>query len=444
MATDPIRRIRRREHETAFDLDIRSSLRRLAELPPSPDIPYLTVSLDWRPEGSDPARVPLGDVKPSQRRMLPRFPTTSRRPSRQEVEQAFKELIADFGPRGEAFDSLTADIARLGEVLDEVDPAAQGIYVVACSARGIFEELSLGLPIATSAAVGPTPALSTLARLDDDYPPYAVLLADQHEATLSFITQAAVSESVSLDSSGYPRKQKQGGPNQRRYQNRADERVAAFARGIADETRKALDETGVGMLIIAGDEVITSALDASLHETIKERIIATIRLDNTATEQQVIDATQPLVRQEERDRERAAVEELLNQIGADAEAVSGAERTLVTLQGGRVESLIMVDDLALKGWADFAMGLYGTGDPPAEHPAGGDLANIVPIDLDEELVRLAFLGGADVQIVKTASPDRAAETDTIPVDSATASRSDPAIALDKLGGVGALLRYSIF
>jgi hypothetical protein len=90
------------------------------------------------------------------------------------------------------------------------------------------------------------------------------------------------------------------------------------------------------------------------------------------------------------------------------------------------------------------MGLYGTGDPPAEHPAGGDVADIVPVDLDEELVRLAFLGAADVQIVKTASPDRAAETDTIPADSATASRSDPAIALDKLGGVGALLRYSIF
>jgi peptide subunit release factor 1 (eRF1) len=198
------------------------------------------------------------------------------------------------------------------------------------------------------------------------------------------------------------------------------------------------------MLIIAGDEVITSALDDALHETVKERIIATIRLDNTSTEQQVIDATQPLVRQEERDREREAVEELQNRIGADAEAVSGAERTLATLQGGRVESLIMVDDLALEGWADFAMGVYGTGQPPAEHPAGGDVADIVPVDLDEELVRLAFLGGADVQIVKTASPDRAADSDSIPVDSASASRSEPAMALDTLGGVGAILRYSIF
>ena len=405
MATDPIRRIRSRVHETAFDLDVRSALRRLAALSPSPGVQYLTVSLDWRPEGSVPARVPLGDVQPSQRRTLPRFETISSRPSRQEVERLLGELISDFGPRGEAFDSLTADIARLGDVLDEVDPAARGLFVVSCSARGVFEELSLGLPVPTRAAVGPTPALSVLARLDDDYPPYAVLLADQHQATLSFITQAVVSESVSLDSSGYPRKQKQGGPNQRRYQNRADERVAAFARGIADETRKALDETGIGMLIIAGDEVLTSALDVALHQTVKERIIATIRLDSTATEQQIIEATRDIVRQEERDREAQAVAELQDQIGSNAAAVSGVEGTLATLQAGRVDSLIMVDDLELTGWADISMGVYGAGELPAEHPLGGDVANIVPIDLDEELVRLAFASGADVQIVKTASGD---------------------------------------
>ena len=303
MATDPIRRIRSRVHETAFDLDIRSTLRRLAALPPSPDVPYLTVSLDWRPEGSVPARVPLGDVQPSQRRTLPRFETISSRPSRQEVERLLGELISDFGPRGEAFDSLTADIARLGDVLDEVDPAARGLFVVACSARGVFEELSLGLPVPTRAAVGPTPALSVLARLDDDYPPYAVLLADQHQATLSFITQAVVSESVSLDSSGYPRKQKQGGLNQRRYQNRADERVAAFARGIADETRKALDETGIGMLIIAGDEVMTSALDVGAapdgQGTHHRDHPARQHGDRAADHR----SDAGLVRQEERDRE---------------------------------------------------------------------------------------------------------------------------------------------
>src|SRR4029078_8644640 len=99
--------------------------------------------------------------------------------------------------------------------------------------------------------------------------------------------------------------------------------------------------------------------------------------------------------------------------------------------------------------------------PPVEHPAGGDVANIVPVDLDEEFVRLAFAGGdavvqlvrhssaqphgrdADVQIVKTSSGDAAAALDAIPA-AGDVARSEPAAALDQMGGVGALLRYSVY
>src|SRR4029079_16770896 len=97
MATNPIRRIRSRVHETAFDLDIRSTLRRLAALAPSPDVPYLTVSLDWRPTGSVPARLPLGDVQPSQRRTLPRFETIRSRASRQGGEALLGASRYQFG-----------------------------------------------------------------------------------------------------------------------------------------------------------------------------------------------------------------------------------------------------------------------------------------------------------------------------------------------------------
>jgi hypothetical protein len=58
MATDPIRRIRERGHEIPLTFGVRDALSRLAHLPPSLDVPYLTVSLDWTPEGTDPGREP--------------------------------------------------------------------------------------------------------------------------------------------------------------------------------------------------------------------------------------------------------------------------------------------------------------------------------------------------------------------------------------------------
>ena len=56
MATDPVQQIRELEHDTPLATDLKATLARLAALPPSTEAPYLTVSLDWRPEGSAPGR----------------------------------------------------------------------------------------------------------------------------------------------------------------------------------------------------------------------------------------------------------------------------------------------------------------------------------------------------------------------------------------------------
>lgn len=444
MATDPIQRIRERVHETALDLDAQLVLAELAALPPSLDVPYVTVSLDWRPEGSDPGRTPPPDIRPSERRSHRDNDGVSRRPARQQLDRDLAEAIAQQGPRGAGLESLTADAERIATYLDEeLDPSAQGVFLVSCAAAAVFAPLALGLPIPTRVSVGPTPALSVLARLVDDHPTYAVLLADQHEATLSFVTQAIHGQSVTLDSTDYPRKQKQGGWSQRRFQARADERVAAFASGIAEETQRALDELGVGMLISAGDEVITSALDAAFHQSVKDRIISTLRLDIGAAEQEVIAATLPLAQAAEREREVEAVQAMSDAVGAGGNAVIGPEATITAVQGGQVAMLLITDDFAAAGWADYSFPLLGVGAPPAAHSAGGDPKAIVPVDLEEELIRLTLLNGGDVQIVKTASALAAVDLDEIPVAGLEPPRSATAAALDAFGGVGALVRFSV-
>ena len=179
MATDPIRRVREESHETALDLDVRATLSRLAALPPSTDAPYLTVALDWQPDGGDPGRGAAAEIRPSERRSTRPELGPSRRPSRQQLERELDALLAEHGPRGAAFDSLSADIERVVTYLDvELDPSAQGVFLVASDAMGVFEPLALGLPVPTRVVVAPTPALSALAWLDDDHPTYAVLLAD--------------------------------------------------------------------------------------------------------------------------------------------------------------------------------------------------------------------------------------------------------------------------
>src|SRR5918993_3285893 len=131
MATDPVQQIRELEHDTPLAIDLAATLTRLAALPPSPEAPYLTVSLDWQPEGSAPGRSDAPEPKRSERRAPREEDGAPRRPAWQELRRDLEETVNRYGPRGAAFESLTADMEHLTTYLDEeLDSGAQGIVVI--------------------------------------------------------------------------------------------------------------------------------------------------------------------------------------------------------------------------------------------------------------------------------------------------------------------------
>ncbi|MBW3632753.1 MAG: hypothetical protein KY456_06975 [Chloroflexi bacterium] len=448
MATDPVQQIQELEHDTPLAQDLGATASRLAALPPSPEAPYLTVSLDWRQEGSAPGRFAPPEPKRSERRAPREEDGAPRRPAWQQLRRDLDEAINSYGPRGAAFESLTADMERLTTYLDEeLDPAAQGVVVVACQHQGVFEPIPLDVPVTTGFAVGPIPSLRPLVHAAEDYPPYAILAADQREAFLWLMEGQTWDRSVQLEATGYPRKQQQGGWSQRRFQNRADERVEAFARTIAEETRRAFEEVNAPVryeyLIVATDEVMFTALNAGFHETIKERLLGQIRLPIEANITEVTAAAEPLVEEAERQREIEAVQAVRDGAGAGANGVAGAEDTLTALQTGQVMTLVMNDDFSQAAWADYSLPLYGVGNPPGEHPAGGDAASIVPTMVEDEAVRLALQIGADVELVRSAVPVGQEEQEQIPDADQPTPRSEAARSLDDMGGIGAILRYAL-
>ena len=446
MATDPVKRIQTLEHEAPLVRNLQATLAWLASLPPSPEAPYLTVCLDWRPEGTEPGREPAPEPKRSQRRSQEQESGTQRRPSWRQVHRELDDLVVRHGPRGAAFESLSADVARIKSYIDEeLDPAAQGVFIVACNHVGIFEPVPLDVPVMTEIVTGAIPSLRPLVHAAEDFPVYAVLVANQREADLWVLARQTWQRGVQLEADDYPRKQQQGGWSQRRYQMRADERVEAFAKTIAEETRQAMGEGGdaVDYLIIAADEPMSSALAAELHPTVKERIIGHIHLPNVTNIDEIVAETAPLVAAEERRRELAAVQAVRDGAGAGTDGVAGVEETLAALQAGQVMTLVINDDFAQPGWADYTLPLYGVGEPPRQHPAGGDAGNLVPADLADVVVRLALQTDATVELVQSWVPITAAELECVPDASDPMPRAEAARALDELGGIGAILRFSV-
>jgi hypothetical protein len=398
VATDPIRGMTVEEFDTGFSSNLGATLRELAELPPMLGAPYLTVYLSWRPEGESPGR-----------RAAPII-----------LERELGRLRKRYEDELDALASFDADAERITAFLqNDLSPAVQGVIIVANHAAGVFEHVVLAIETPTVVSAAPTPALLELARIVEDNPRYAVLLADQLEATLSVFNRASRGQAVTIEGDDYPRKQKQGGWSQRRYQARADERVAHFARFVAEETRRALDEYNVDMLIVAGGEVITSALSPEFHQTVKKRIVATIPMDIRASEQDILAATMPIIASAEHARERASIQRHLDAIGQGGLGVKGVEAVLPALQERRAGLTLMTREFEAVGWADYRLNVFGVGPVPTTHPAGGDVYDIVTVNLPEELVRLTIVTGAEGEII---ARERAAE-------------------LDALGGIGAVLRF---
>lgn len=421
-ATDPVEEVKQRDYQTGLTLDLVDALKRLAALPPSVAAPYVTLTLSWEPEGSNP----------------------NKRPGHQYFLGYRDQFLDQFEPHSPAYESVSPDLDRINAYLDSgVPPEAHGLVVVANSDQGVFETLPLGLPVPNRLATGPTPLLFDLAKMMDEHSPYAVLLADQHQAVLTLVSEATPEHAVEVEGTEYPVHQKQGGWSQRRYQDRADQRIAHFARTVGDETRRELDATGIGMLVVAASEPVLTALNDGFVPEVKERIIGTIRLQMEANPQQIVEAAQPVVEQTEREQEARAVQNVHDQTGSGAAGVAGAEDTLTALQSGQVMQLVMNDDYQAPGWADFTYPLYGVGKLPKQHPAGGDVANIVPIALAEEMVRLAIQEGADIEVVRTAVPAGEQALEAIHEHPGAIPRTQAALKLDALGGVGAVLRYAL-
>lgn len=440
MSNDAIKRASGAVYESALTPGLGEVLQALAALPAQTEVPYVTASIDWTVDGWAPGKTYGAEVKASQRRSGgdAHAEGTTRRIGRNEIAHELKKLVDAHGPRGPLFDAFLANSEQILNFLDsELDPSAHGAFVVAHAPTGLLETVALGMPIPTSLRVGPTPTLSKIARQIEDNPPYAVLLGDQQQANLTIVTRSRPAGSLSMTGSRWPKHQKQGGAQQR-YQERAENRIDTFVKDVAAVAEQEMQALGIQMVVVAGDEVFTSALNAGISKQLREKVVKTIALDIRSTEPEIVAATMPIIEEAERAKELADAKAVHGAIASDNRGAGGAIAVLQALGAGQVDRLIMNEDVEETGWADFTLGLYGAGAVPATHPAGGDVANLVEIDLDEELIRQAVQTGAAIEIIDIEVP---VDGTHVPKAGEPLPRSEAATILDQFGGVAAILRF---
>ncbi len=314
---------------------------------------------------------------------------------------------------------LEADLARIERYVEEltargVGGRAPGIALFACAAADLFVDLRAPVPFRNQFGVGGALLLAQLSLLSDEYEPALVALVDAESAR---IFQSALGGMLwELDlASNVPGRHKQGGWAQARYQRHIRAHRDEHHKAVAAVLAEGLNGQGIRHLVLGGPQQAQRNLRWFLPAEAERRIIAELDLPVRAALARVQEAVREALRAWERRQEEEAVRDLLDRAGSPGQAALGLANTLDAVNRRAVHLLLVSERFAAAGWACRACGGLQAAATLGCPTCGGELASA---DLREAIVAAALRAGAGIEWV-AAQP-----------------------ALERLGGVGALLRSS--
>ena len=355
---------------------LRETMRRLAEVE-SLELPILSIYLDVRPEadGQNPGQRPAFTV----------------------LRDRLTEIEEAYWPRGDDYASFALDRERIVQFTEqELDPTTQGLAIFACSGLDVWEVVETGIPFHTSIGVGPRAELFQLARLIDEHETAVIAHIDARHARLwvGRFGQLAEQESPEGGTEGSVRARK-GGWSQARFQRRAGNEVDELLTATAAAIELLVQQEDARRLILAGEETVAARLEQAIPTTVTQRVGEIGRAGRTS-EDDLTDLITPVVERLETDEGTSLADEALGLARAGGLGVAGPGRTRRFLEMGAVDTLI----------------LLGLPVQAAETTEGQDARNVeerlpdtdgrreLDLETRNELVRLAALTSADVQVVE--------------------------------------------
>jgi peptide subunit release factor 1 (eRF1) len=334
------------------------------------------------------------------------------------VRKEFHRRAIAYPLRSSERESFKRDVERIWAYLEsELKPSSNGAVIFACWGTGeFFAAMQFEAPVHEHRLyLYHQPHLYPLARLMDQYPRYAVLIADANAARLMVFGRGALLRSGRITG-------RQASPHaidgwsQTRYQRHVANYHLHHAKEIVEALDRVVREDTIEHILLAGDEVIIPVLREQLPHRLKEKLIDVLRLDISISQPQVLRATLDALRDHDAQVDAERVQRLMDAYRDGGRAVIGTHDTLAALNSGQVEEVIISGSLEELHDAGEEL---GTPLAPNAHEREDDRIGRNVVIVADQLVTRARRTGARMRFIEDAS------------------------LLAGVGGVGALLRYQL-
>jgi peptide subunit release factor 1 (eRF1) len=331
------------------------------------------------------------------------------------VRKRLTERARTYAPHTPERESFDLDFVRIvGYLEDELRPSAQGIAIFACSGANDFFEVGQFKAAFEHHRlyVSDRPHLYPLARLIDQYRRYAVVLADTNSAHIFVFASGKTIERKELHNV-----KTIGDMTQSKYQRHLENYHLHHVKEVIETLERTVHDEAIDQIILAGDEeTVIPLLRKELTKELSAKVIDVLSLGIDTPEHELLQASLAAYRRYNSLNDMQKVERLINEYQANGLAVTGVTDTLAALSNGQVEELLIAATAgSLKYDEAEARKVLTAYSSLGQPPATLDQRTIA-----DEMVRRAIqLSSARVSFIEAASD------------------------LDKVGGVGALLRYRV-
>jgi peptide chain release factor subunit 1 len=326
-------------------------------------------------------------------------------------------------------ESLDKDLERISRFLDnDIEPAANGVAVFACSAGELFEAVQMSAAIDDHwLYIGDQPHLYPLARIESLHAACAIVLADTNAARIMVF---AAGEMVSQeDVTGVKTKRSsQGGWSQARYQRHIENFHLQHIKEVVEALEKIVQRENIPEIVVAGDEVVLPLLREQMPKHLQQKVVDHVRMNGNSPLEQLIGSSLDALRRARTEGEREKVDAAVGGFRSGGLGAIGPEDTLEALAKGQVDELLISSQLR----SLQPMGAHAASTPADSlgavlpEPVLEPIAAGEPAEADAEMVRLAD------ELVT-----RATQT------SAKITFIGHAHLLADYGGVAAILRFKI-
>jgi peptide chain release factor subunit 1 len=327
----------------------------------------------------------------------------------------FDEL--DSERQGRPREAIGRAFHQVDEWLDrEYSEVNRGVVIYTELGGDWFEGFQFPVSVPNRLVISGRPAVGPLAQVLESYHHHGVILLDRERVRILSVYLGTLLDEFEVRGAPYPAAHdvQAGGYSQMRFQRRKLEEMRHFFREFAKEVDEFVRRYRPSDLVVLGTDENVARFREFLSEPLQAKIVFTgpMRVDESPSE--ILARIEPHL-QEERERgSQELLQVLRDRVRQDYLATAGFQSTLVALQEGKVDTLVIARDQEREGARCTQCGFI-FGREVESCPYDGSSTD-PGVDVVEEVIRLAEAQGAEIEFVGSAE-------------------------VGDLAGVGALLRF---